>query len=119
MVKRSASAMSLPRLGVQWESVIVTAGLSGIHAMKDPRLLLLDTSGRRGVVALADGEALLGEHHLAESRRHARDLTPLTADLLTRQGWKARELDAVVIGLGPGSYTGLRVGLIAAKSLAY
>lgn len=84
-----------------------------------PRLLLLDTSGRGGVVALARGQTLLGEHRLDESRRHARDLAPLTADLLGRQGWKARQLDGVVVSLGPGSYTGLRVGLIAAKSLAY
>jgi tRNA threonylcarbamoyladenosine biosynthesis protein TsaB len=39
--------------------------------------------------------------------------------LLAEQGWKARALDAVIVSRGPGSYTGLRVGLMSAKTLAY
>jgi len=84
-----------------------------------PRLLLLETSGRGGFVALAEGAKLREVRRLEESRRHARDLAPATAELLAEQGWKARDLDGVIVGRGPGSYTGLRVGVMSAKTLAY
>jgi tRNA threonylcarbamoyladenosine biosynthesis protein TsaB len=81
--------------------------------------LLLETSARRGVVAVAAGAELRGQRRLDESRRHARDLAPAVAELLREQGWKARELDGVIVGRGPGSYTGLRVGIMSARALAY
>src|SRR5262245_20889227 len=85
----------------------------------DPRLLLLETSGRVGQVALAHGESLLGLRRLDETRRHARDLAPAVRDLLAEHGWRPRDLHAVVVSRGPGSYTGLRVGVMSAKALAY
>ena len=84
-----------------------------------PRLLILETSQRIGSVALANGDAIVAERALDESRRHARDLTPAIQYLLAEQGWRARELDGVLVSRGPGSYTGLRVGLMSAKTLAY
>jgi tRNA threonylcarbamoyladenosine biosynthesis protein TsaB len=83
------------------------------------RLLLIETSGRSGFVAVAEGPTLLEIRRLEEARRHARDLAPATLALLTARGWKARDLNGVVVGLGPGSYTGLRVGIMSAKTLAY
>src|SRR5262245_35637944 len=87
--------------------------------MSEPRLLILETSGRVGCVALASGVRLGEVRRLDESRRHARDLAPVVADLCAAQGWKTRELEGVIVSLGPGSYTGLRVGIISAKALAY
>ena len=84
-----------------------------------PRFLILETSHHCGRVALAQGEAIVGERTLDESRRHAHDLAPAIRDLLQTQGWRARELDGVIVSRGPGSYTGLRVGLMSAKTLAY
>src|SRR6516165_8829946 len=84
-----------------------------------PRVLVIDTSHRLGLVALALGEQLLAERRLDEARRHARDLAPAIQQLLGEQGWKARELRAVFVSRGPGSYTGLRVGIMSAKTLAY
>jgi tRNA threonylcarbamoyladenosine biosynthesis protein TsaB len=84
-----------------------------------PRLLLLETSGRAGHVAVAEGPAPLGVRRLDEARRHARDLAPAVAELLAGRGWRPRDLAGVVVSLGPGSYTGLRVGVMSAKALAY
>lgn len=83
------------------------------------RVLILETSSRVGQMALAEGTAIVAKERLAEARRRASDLALVVDCLLHRQGWKARHLTAVVVGLGPGSYTGLRVGLASAKALAY
>src|SRR4051794_22577274 len=56
---------------------------------------------------------------LDETRRHARDLTPAVAELLAGAGWRPRDLEGVIVGVGPGSYTGLRVGVMSAKALAF
>jgi tRNA threonylcarbamoyladenosine biosynthesis protein TsaB len=85
----------------------------------EPRLLILETSGRAGQVALARGGVLLGARRLDEARRHARDLAPAVRELLAEQGWRPRDLSAVLVSRGPGSYTGLRVGIMSAKALAY
>lgn len=84
-----------------------------------PRLLILETSHQPGVVALAEGATLRAERRLDEARRHARDLAPTLAGLLRELGWSAKELDGVIVTLGPGSYTGLRVGVMSAKMWAY
>ena len=90
-----------------------------VSIASQPKILLIETSGRAGFVALAQAENLLGIRGLDEARRHARDLAPALDGLLREQGWKARELDAVFVGRGPGSYTGLRVGIMSAKTIAY
>jgi tRNA threonylcarbamoyladenosine biosynthesis protein TsaB len=85
----------------------------------EPRLLLLETSGKAGWVALAEGETVRSVRRLDQARQHARDLAPSVADLLSEIGWQVRDLQGVVAGRGPGSYTGLRVGLMSAKVLCY
>src|SRR5262249_57410856 len=94
-------------------------GRDAVDAEAQPRLLLIETSSRAGLVALAEGGRLLGQRQLEEARRHARDLAPAVRDLLAGQNWRARDLHAVVVSRGPGSYTGLRVGIMSAKALAY
>jgi tRNA threonylcarbamoyladenosine biosynthesis protein TsaB len=84
-----------------------------------PRLLILETSGRMGQVALARGPDVLAVRRLDEARSHARDLAPALSELLAAQGWRPRQVDAVVVSRGPGSYTGLRVGIMSAKTIAY
>jgi tRNA threonylcarbamoyladenosine biosynthesis protein TsaB len=88
-------------------------------AMSEPRLVILETSCQAGHVALARGREICGARRLDEARRHARDLIPSLKNLLDAQGWRAGDLNAVIVSRGPGSYTGLRVGLMTAKTLAY
>lgn len=83
------------------------------------RLLIIETSHQPGCVALAEGDRLLSERKLDQARRHARDLAPAVKELLDQRGWRARDLEGVIVSRGPGSYTGLRVGLMSAKTLAY
>src|SRR5205823_13861207 len=81
--------------------------------------LMVEPSGRAGLVALAEGMVLRGVRPLDEARRHARDLAPAVRQLLDAAGWQPRDLQGVIVSRGPGSYTGLRVGLMSAKTLAY
>jgi tRNA threonylcarbamoyladenosine biosynthesis protein TsaB len=90
-----------------------------VTVVAEPRLVIVETSGQVGQVALAEGPRLLGTRRLDESRRHARDLAPAVRDLLAERSWRPRDLHAVIVSRGPGSYTGLRVGIMSAKALAY
>ena len=83
-------------------------------------LLALDTSTVRAAVALdRGGDRLVAPDPAPGAARHGRELLPAIAALLDRAGLRPRDLDAVAVGLGPGSYTGLRVGMTAAKTLAF
>ncbi len=83
------------------------------------KMFIVETSERVGQVAVAQDGRLLAVRRLEEARRHNRDLAPALRDLCAAQGWRVRDLDAVVVSRGPGSYTGLRVGVMSAKALAY
>jgi tRNA threonylcarbamoyladenosine biosynthesis protein TsaB len=82
-------------------------------------LLAIDTSTDRAVLVLASDEGRLWVAATDGGRRHGRDLLPRLKDLLGSAAKTTDELGAIAVGLGPGSYTGLRVGVTAAKTLAY
>jgi tRNA threonylcarbamoyladenosine biosynthesis protein TsaB len=82
-------------------------------------LLALDTSTRQAGVALYSAErGLIAEYTWHSANRHTEELLPAVDALLAQAGVAARQLAAVGVALGPGSFTGLRVGLAAAKGLA-
>jgi tRNA threonylcarbamoyladenosine biosynthesis protein TsaB len=87
------------------------------------RVLALDTSSPRGSVALLEWRApnqsvltLSCEH--AEVNRHGERILPLVEELLNEAGWPRDSLDRIGVGVGPGSFTGLRVGIALAQGLA-
>jgi tRNA threonylcarbamoyladenosine biosynthesis protein TsaB len=85
-------------------------------------LLIVDTSGKQGCIALARGG--LGEAcEVIEASplvggTFSAQLVPQVADLLSKRGFSKGDIDAFVVVTGPGSFTGLRVGLAATKALA-
>jgi tRNA threonylcarbamoyladenosine biosynthesis protein TsaB len=83
------------------------------------KILLIETSGRVGQIGAALKGQMLAQSRLDEQRRHCQDLAPTVQALLRAQAWKPAAIDAVFVSLGPGSYTGLRVGVMAAKAFAY
>jgi len=77
-----------------------------------------DTATPAVSVALHDGERVVAEAFAVDARRHGELLTPMIADVLADAGASRRDLTAVAVGVGPGPYTGLRVGLVTARVLA-
>ena len=82
-------------------------------------ILAFETATDQAVVALWcwDGRSLVAPS--GPEARHGRGLVPAVRDLLERAGVGLAELDGIAVGTGPGSFTGLRVGLMAAKTLAF
>jgi len=83
------------------------------------RLLAIETSGQVGSVALAEDYGVVRERSFTEGLRHGRDLMPSIRDLFDEAGWAQQEFDLVAVSIGPGSFTGLRVGVTCAKTLAF
>ncbi len=83
------------------------------------RILALDTSTRDASVAVFEGDQLLGESEFGSGQRTAQAFAPAIARQLDAVGWQPRDLQLIVVSQGPGSFTGLRVGVTAAKTLAY
>ena len=83
-------------------------------------ILAVETSGMGTSVALANGSQLLVEHVLESAgRRHARLLVPAVDQLLKHQSLASNDIDVVAVSIGPGSFTGLRVGVVFAKIFAW
>lgn len=84
-----------------------------------PRLLLIDTAGAVGRVGASRGDRLLAATELDVTRRHVRDIVPGIRRVAGAAGCELASFDAVAVNTGPGSLTGIRVGLALAKALAY
>ena len=85
----------------------------------DPLLLALESSGAEPSAALFRGAELLGERRARPGRPGSEMLLPAVDALLRRAGVGASALDAFAVGVGPGSFTGLRVGIATLKGLAF
>jgi tRNA threonylcarbamoyl adenosine modification protein YeaZ len=81
--------------------------------------LVIDTATRRSVVAVARGGELSARSERETAHRHGAALLEQIDDVLARARADRREIEAIAIGVGPGSFTGLRVGMATAKTLAY
>lgn len=82
-------------------------------------ILAVDTTTPGGSVALLGGDALLGEANVESAATHSARLFRSIDFLLGALGRDVKDIDAFAVAAGPGSFTGIRIGLGAVKSLAY
>ncbi|HHW09488.1 MAG TPA: tRNA (adenosine(37)-N6)-threonylcarbamoyltransferase complex dimerization subunit type 1 TsaB [Firmicutes bacterium] len=83
------------------------------------RLLALDTSTSTGGAALWENGHIQDEILLEVAATHSERLLPAVASLMSAAGWEGSSLAAIAVAVGPGSFTGLRIGVTTAKALAY
>ncbi|MBO0651969.1 tRNA (adenosine(37)-N6)-threonylcarbamoyltransferase complex dimerization subunit type 1 TsaB [Streptomyces triculaminicus] len=81
-------------------------------------LLALDTATPAVTVALHDGESVIAESSQVDARRHGELLLPAVDRVLAEAGRKLDAVTGIVVGVGPGPYTGLRVGIVTAATFA-
>ncbi len=83
------------------------------------RILGLDTSGKTASAAILDTESgvLLGEHTIYTTRTHSQVILPLCKELLEECRMKPEDVDCYAVAVGPGSYTGLRIGIAAVQGM--
>src|SRR4051812_27810134 len=84
-----------------------------------PLLLNIDTATEHASVCLSRGDLVLGLIESTEQKNHASFVQPAIRELMSDSGFSLSQLDAVSVTSGPGSYTGLRVGLSSAKGICY
>ncbi len=83
------------------------------------RILAFEASAKAASVALMEDGALLAESFLNNGKTHSATLMPMAERMLSDCGLTAMELDCVAVAIGPGSFTGVRIGVAAAKGLAW
>ena len=83
------------------------------------KILMMETSTECCSAAVSDGAAILAQRINDTPKMHASQLAPYLQEVLQEAGLKAADLDAVAVSAGPGSYTGLRVGVSTAKGFCF
>ena len=84
-----------------------------------PILLHIETATDVCSVALSRGAEIIGLKEEAGGNNHAKNLLPFVDEVLKQGGCKIADLNGVAVSIGPGSYTGLRIGVSTAKGIAY
>jgi len=91
-----------------------------MEAMKKPmRTIGIETSGSVGSVALLEDGLAVDERFFEKGLRHGKELVPSLDAMLRARGLQPAEIGLIAVSQGPGSYTGIRVGITVAKTLAY
>ena len=85
----------------------------------NPTILHIETATDVCSVALSRGAEIIGLKEEAGGNNHAKNLLPFVDEVLKQRGCKIAELNGVAVSIGPGSYTGLRIGVSTAKGIAY
>ena len=81
--------------------------------------LAFETSAKAGSVALLEGRTLLGESYQNTGLTHSQTIMPMAQSLIAACGYTPQQIEAVAVAAGPGSFTGIRIGVAAAKGFAW
>jgi tRNA threonylcarbamoyladenosine biosynthesis protein TsaB len=84
-----------------------------------PKALAIETSGRTGSIALADEGRVIAESQFPHGLKHAAEIIPIIDRLCRERNWRPGDLQELYVSAGPGSFTGLRIGITLAKTLAF
>lgn len=82
------------------------------------KILAIDSSGLVATVALLCDDVLVGEYTIHNKKTHSQTLLPMIQNMMAMAGVEPKELDAIAVAEGPGSFTGLRIGAATAKGVA-
>ncbi len=88
------------------------------HLKPDAITLALELSSRSGSVAVGQGSTLLAVEQVDKSSRHADEVMPTIARMFDSCGLQPTQLDSIFVSIGPGGFTGIRLGVTIAKMLA-
>lgn len=83
------------------------------------KVLGIDTSTKVATISVIDGEKVIGEYSLSKDMSHSEKLMPMVEEILDNIDLKIGDIDLYAVGLGPGSFTGLRIGAATIKSFAH
>jgi tRNA threonylcarbamoyladenosine biosynthesis protein TsaB len=92
--------------------------LETVSKREEPLILSIETATRAGSLSLMRGRTSLATREGDAARSHSTDLLDLIKSILEEAGCRLREVDVFAVASGPGSFTGLRIGVATAKSLA-
>ena len=83
------------------------------------KILALETSAKSASAAVVENGTVLASAYQCSGLTHSRTLMPMVEDMLRNSELKAQDMDAIAVAAGPGSFTGLRIGVSAVKGLAW
>lgn len=83
------------------------------------KILAVDSSAKTASVALTDGTSLISECFVNAGLTHSKTLMPMVDNVLTQADMKIEDVDVLCVNAGPGSFTGIRIGVAAVKGLAF
>ena len=80
--------------------------------------LAIETSGRIGSISVLRDEVVVAEEEFPHGLQHAAQIVPIIDRLIGAQGWGPGDIEQLFVSQGPGSFTGLRIGITLAKTMA-
>lgn len=83
------------------------------------KILAIESSARAASAAVCEDRKIIAQYYQASGLTHSRTLLPMVLDMLKSTELKIENLDGIAVAAGPGSFTGIRIGVAAAKGLAW
>ncbi len=79
----------------------------------------IETSSLIGNIAVCDGDTIVGKKTFGKNLNHGKEIVSSLESIFNQINWEPKDIDLIAVSIGPGSYTGLRIGVTCAKTLAY